>query len=66
MPNSNPSKRAAEISETLEILRTQSLSHPDEAGISANASDELQVTLKWLTTLASGYDIEERKRGERK
>lgn len=44
MPNSNPSKRAAEISEALEILRTQSLSHPDEAGITANASDELQVT----------------------
>lgn len=52
MPSDNPSQKNAEISEHIKILRTQSLSHPDKAEISANAFDELQVTLKWLTTSA--------------
>lgn len=49
------SQGIAEISERIEILRAQSLGHPDKAAkISAKAFDELQVIMEWLTNLAGG------------
>jgi hypothetical protein len=64
MPIANPSQRIAEISKELEILRKQSLNHPDKAvEISAKALDELLVSLEGLTTLAGGGH--DRSRAER-
>lgn len=44
-----------EISKELESLRAQSLSHPDKAAkLLQDGLDQLQVSLKELTTLAGG------------
>jgi hypothetical protein len=52
MPTDNPPQRIVDISEALKVFFAQSLSHLNKAEISANAFDKLQITIKWLTTLA--------------
>jgi hypothetical protein len=55
MPNASPSQKLDEISKELEILRTQSLSHPDKAAeLLQDGLGQLQVSLKELTMLAGG------------
>jgi hypothetical protein len=53
MPSTSPSQRIAEISEALEVLRTQSLNHLDKAAeILSNAIGLRRVSSEWLTALA--------------
>jgi|WetSurMetagenome_2_1015567.scaffolds.fasta_scaffold29954_3 hypothetical protein len=55
MPNNNPSQRAAEISEELEILRAHSVNYSDKAAkILLDAIGQLKVGLDALTMLAGG------------
>ena len=55
MPSASPSQRLDEISKELEILRAQSLNHPDKAAeMLQNGLDQIQVSLKELTALAGG------------
>lgn len=55
MPSANPSKRITEISEELEILRSQSLTHPEKAAeMLQDCLGQLQVSLRELTILAGG------------
>jgi PAS domain S-box-containing protein len=55
MPSASPPQRIAEISEALEILRTQSLSHPEKAAeLLQDGLSQLQVILKGLTISAGG------------
>lgn len=55
MPIAILPQRLAEISKELESLRAQSLSHPDKAAeLLQDGLDQLQVSLKELTTLAGG------------
>jgi hypothetical protein len=55
MPSASPSKRLDEISKELEILRAQSLSHPDKAArLFQDGLGQIQVSLKELTMLAGG------------
>lgn len=54
MPSDNPSQRNAGFSKELEILRTQSLSHPDKAAVSANVFDEFQVNPKMANYISRG------------
>lgn len=55
MPSNNPSQRAAEISEELEILRTHSANCSDNAAkILLNVIGQFKVFLKALTMLAGG------------
>ncbi len=55
MPIANLSQRLDEISKELEILRTQSLSHPEKAAeMIQDGLEKIQVSLKELTALAGG------------
>jgi hypothetical protein len=55
MPSVNPSQQIIEISEALEVLRTESLSHPAKAAkILSNAIGKIKVGLEALTMLAGG------------
>ncbi len=55
MPSANPSQIVAEIFKALEILRTQSLSHPDKAAeMLQDGLGQIQVSLKELTISAGG------------
>jgi hypothetical protein len=57
MSNASHPQIIAEISEKLDILRTQSLSNPDKAAIILqDGFEKLQVSLKELTVSAGGYD----------
>ncbi len=54
MPSVSPSQKIAEISEALEILRTQSLVHPDKAAeVLQDSIGQLQVSLKELAALST-------------
>ena len=55
MASYNPSKRIADISEKLESLRAQSLSHPEKASeILQHGFEQLQGSMKELTALIGG------------
>jgi hypothetical protein len=55
MPSSNPSLRAAETSEELEILRAHSVNYSDKAAeVLSNAIGQLKFVLYALTKLAGG------------
>jgi hypothetical protein len=55
MSNASHPQIIAEISEKLDILRTQSLSNPDKAAIILqDGFEKLQVSLKELTVSAGG------------
>ncbi len=61
MPIANLSQRIAEISEELENLRAQSLSHPEKAAeILRHGLEQFQVSLKELTALVGGMTEAER------
>jgi hypothetical protein len=60
MPSSNPSLRAAETSEELEILRAHSVNYSDKAAeVLSNAIGQLKFVLYALTKLAGGGKTEE-------
>lgn len=61
MSNSDPTQINAKFSEVSEILRVQSLSHPNKVEIAVDAFDELLVAIKWLTTSAWGHDMGEQR-----
>ncbi len=55
MPSASLPQRIAEISKALEILRTQSLSHPDKAAeMLQDGLMQLQIGLKELIALIGG------------
>ncbi len=55
MPSNNPSQRAAEISEELEIIRAHNVNYSVKAAkILSNAIGQLKVGLNALTMLAGG------------
>jgi len=61
MPSASPSQRIAEISKELEILRAQSLDHPEKtAELLQDSLEKIQIRLKELTTLTVGMTEAER------